>query len=119
GAIRGNLLEEIILEDFVITDSAARPFVSIRRARAQYRIPDFLHERIDLASLALEQPVIVLSKLPGPDSLWNFQRIFPPSGKSDTTRGFGSWISMSNVRLTDGRITVRLPWEPSDTLGEA
>lgn len=119
GAIRGNLLEGIVLEDFVITDSAGQPFVSIRRARAQYHIPDLLHKRIDLASLALEQPVIVLSKLPGPDSLWNFQRIFPPSGKSDTTRGFGSWISMSNVRLTDGRVTVRLPWEPSDTLSEA
>jgi len=119
GAIRGNLLREIILEDFTITDSAGRPFVSIRRARAQYEIADFLHQRIDLGSLALEQPAIVLSKLPGPDSLWNFQRIFPPTGESDTTRGFGSWISMSNVRLTDGHITVRMPWSPSDTLTAA
>ncbi|HEU4584490.1 MAG TPA: hypothetical protein VFR95_02025, partial [Gemmatimonadaceae bacterium] len=119
GAIRGNLLEGLILEDFVITDSAGRPFVSVQRARAQYRIPDLLHKRIDLASLALEQPVIVLSKLPGADSLWNFQRIFPPSGKSDTTRGFGSWISLNNVRLTDGHLTVRMPWSPSDTLTAA
>ncbi len=119
GAIRGNLLNEIILEDFVITDSAGRPFVSIQRARAQYDVADFLHERIDLTSLALEQPAIVLSKLPGPDSLWNFQRIFPPSGKSEATRGFGSWISMRNVRLTNGHITVRLPWSPSDTLAPA
>jgi translocation and assembly module TamB len=119
GAIRGNLLNEIILEDFVITDSAGRPFVSIQRARAQYDVADFLRTRIDLTSLALEQPAIVLSKLPGPDSLWNFQRIFPPSGKSATTRGFGSWISMRNVRLTNGHITVRLPWSPSDTLAPA
>ncbi len=116
GAIRGNLLNEIILQDFVITDSAGRPFVSIQRARAQYRVSDFLHQRIDLTSLALEQPVVVLSRLPGADSLWNFQRIFPPSGTSDTTRGFGSWISIDNARLTDGRITVRLPWSPADTL---
>jgi translocation and assembly module TamB len=119
GAIRGNLLEEIILEDLVITDSAGRPFVAIQRARAQYDIPDLLRQHIDLTSLALEQPVIVLSKLPGPDSLWNFQRIFPPTGNADTTRGFGSWISMSNVRLTDGRVTVRMPWSPSDTLAPA
>jgi translocation and assembly module TamB len=119
GAIRGNLLEGLVLEDFVITDSAGRPFVSVQRARAQYRILDLLRKRIDLASLALEQPVIVLSKLPGADSLWNFQRIFPPSGKSDTTRGFGSWISLSNVRITDGHITVRMPWSPSDTLAAA
>jgi translocation and assembly module TamB len=119
GAIRGNLLNEIILEDFVITDSAGRPFVSIQRARAQYIISDLLHKRIDLTSLALEEPEIVLSKLPGPDSLWNFQRIFPPTGKSDTTRGFGSWISMDNVRLTNGHVTVRLPWSPSDTLAPA
>lgn len=119
GAIRGNLLDEIILVDFVITDSAGRPFVSVQRARAQYDVSDFLHQRIDLNSLALEQPVIVLSKLPGPDSLWNFERIFPSTGNADTTRGFGSWISMSNVRLTDGRVTVRLPWTPSDTLTTA
>ncbi len=116
GAIRGNLLEEVILVDLSITDSAGRPFVSVRRARAQYNIADLLHKRIDLTSLALEQPVVVLSKLPGTDSLWNFQRIFPPTGKSDTTRGFGSWISADNVRLTDGQMTVRLPWKPSDTL---
>ena len=119
GAIRGNLLDEIILVDFVITDSAGRPFLSVQRARAQYDISDFLHQRIDLNSLALEQPVIVLSKLPGPDSLWNFQHIFPPTGKADTTLGFGSWISMDNIRLTDGRVTVRLPWSPSDTLTAA
>ena len=116
GAIRGNLLEEVILVDFSITDSAGRPFVSIGRARAQYNISDLLHKRLDLSSLALEQPVIVLSKLPGTDSLWNFQRIFPPTGTADTSRGFGSWISADNVRLTDGQITVRLPWKPSDTL---
>lgn len=119
GAIHGNLLEEIILEDLVITDSAGRPFLAVQRARAQYDIPDLLRKHIDLASLALEQPVIVLSKLPGSDSLWNFERIFPPSGTKDTTLGFGSWISMSNVRLTDGRVTVRMPWSPSDTLTAA
>ncbi|HEY9480177.1 MAG TPA: hypothetical protein VIP79_08800, partial [Gemmatimonadaceae bacterium] len=119
GTIQGNLLEEVILVDLSITDSAGRPFVSIRRARAQYRISDLLRQRIGLTSLALEQPVIVLSKLPGPDSLWNFQRIFPPTGAADTSRGLGSWITANNVRLTNGRITVRLPWSPSDTLSAA
>ena len=119
GAIRGNLLEEIILEDFAITDSAGRPFVSAQRARAQYRVADFLRKRIDLTSLALERPEVTLSREPGGDSLWNFQHIFPPSGATDTTRGFGSWISIENVRLTDGHVTVRLPWSPADTLAPA
>jgi hypothetical protein len=119
GAIRGNLLNELILVDFTITDSAGRPFVNIRRARAQYRVADLLHKCIALTSLALEQPVIALSKLPGPDSLWNFQRIFPATGPADTTRGFGSWITANNMRLTDGRVTVSLPWSPSDTLTAA
>ena len=119
GAIRGNLLNEVILVDFSITDSAGGPFLSVNRARAQYRIADLIHQRIDLASLALEQPVIVLSKPPGAGGVWNFERIFPPTGTADTTRGFGSWISASNVCITDGRVTVRLPWSPSDTLTAA
>ena len=119
GAIRGNLLNEVILVDLSITDSAGQPFVNVNRARAQYRVSDLLHKRINLISLALEQPVIVLNKAPGADSAWNFERIFPPTESSDTTRGFGSWITASNVRLTDGRVTVRLPWSPSDTLSTA
>ena len=47
GTIQGNLLEEVILVDLSITDSAGRPFVSIRRARAQYRISDLLRQRIE------------------------------------------------------------------------
>ncbi|HEY9515352.1 MAG TPA: translocation/assembly module TamB domain-containing protein, partial [Gemmatimonadaceae bacterium] len=117
GKIRGNLLNEVILVDFSITDSAGRPFVSMERARAQYRLGDFLHKRIGLTSLALERPVITLDKPPGGE--WNFQRIFPPTAEADTARGFGSWITANNVRITHGRVIVRTPWSPSDTLSDA
>jgi translocation and assembly module TamB len=117
GKIGGNLLKGVILTDLSITDSAGNPFFSVERARAQYDLPALFDKRIVLASLALERPVIVLDQPPGGE--WNYERIFPSTGAKSTTPGFGSWITLNNVRITDGRLTVRTPWAPADSLAPA
>lgn len=114
GPIRGNLLQRAIITDLTITDSAGNPFLSVARARVQYDLWALLSKRVTLTSLALERPVVVLDHPPGGE--WNFARLFPSSGPADTARGFGSWITIDNVRITDGRIVVRTPWTASDSL---
>lgn len=118
GRIEGNLLSGIVFSDLSITDSAGAPFLAVDRARAQYSLRTFLSKRIVLSSLALEHPVVVLNHPPGGE--WNFERIFPSKPKTpNQPPGFGSWITLNNVRITDGRVVVRMPWHPSDSLSRA
>ncbi|HEX6535471.1 MAG TPA: translocation/assembly module TamB domain-containing protein [Gemmatimonadaceae bacterium] len=118
GNVRGNLLSGIVLSDLSITDSAGNPFLAVDRARAQYAVRTFLSKKIVLTSLALEHPVVVLNHPPGGE--WNFERIFPTKPKQpNQPPGFGSWITLDNVRITDGRVVVRMPWAPSDSLRAA
>lgn len=119
GAIEGNLLGGAILRDLVILDSAGAPFVSVERASVRYSVRDLLGRRIALDDVTLVRPIIILDRPPGGD--WNYERIFAGDDESapDTTLGFGDWISLTDVTVTNGHVVVRIPWEPDDELGPA
>lgn len=116
GHVSGNLLNGMTLDDVSITDSAGKPFIKVDTVDAGYGLGSLIHKHIDLTNVRLVHPVIVLDRQPG--GKWNWDRIFP----RDTTQhpstgpGFGSWITLTNVRVVDGRVTMRSPWKPSDTL---
>ncbi|MFL5577216.1 MAG: translocation/assembly module TamB domain-containing protein [Gemmatimonadaceae bacterium] len=116
GRVSGNLLTGLVIDDMSITDSAGAPFFAAERASARYALRPFLSKRVYLDDVRLVRPVIVLDRPPG--GKWNFMRIFP----GDTTKlastgpGWGSWLRLTNVELTDGHVVVRTPWTPSDTL---
>jgi translocation and assembly module TamB len=116
GGLRGDLLHGVVLADVSITDSSGAPFVSVRRAEVHYSIADLLHKHLDFHDVVLDHPVVVLTQSAG--GVWNYARVFPRSGTpSDTSqRGFGSWITMTNVRMLDGDVTVRMPWRPDSSL---
>jgi translocation and assembly module TamB len=116
GGLHGDLLHDVVLSDLSIADSSGAPFVSARRAEVHYSIADLLHKHLEFHDVVLDHPVVVLSQRP--NGVWNYARIFPSSGApSDTSeRGFGSWIAMTNVRVLDGDITVRMPWRPDSAL---
>ncbi|MEJ7810783.1 MAG: translocation/assembly module TamB domain-containing protein [Gemmatimonadaceae bacterium] len=117
GGLDGNLLHGITLSDVSITDSSGAPFLTAQAVSTRYVLGDFLKKRIVLSDLRLVRPVIVLDRPPG-GADWNYARIFPSDtlGPKSTTNGFGSWIALNDVSLTDGRIMVRAPWAPSDSL---
>lgn len=119
GRIDGNLLRGITLHDLSITDSAGAPFFSSPLVQARYSIGTFLSKHITLEALGVTKPSVVLDKKPGGD--WNFAKLFATADttKKDTTRGFGSWITLRNVRMSDGHILVRMPWTPGDGLPAA
>ena len=120
GRIYGNLFTGATIESFAITDSAGQPFVAADRVRARYKFLQLLARKIDLTSVELLRPLIVVERPPG--GKWNYQRIFP---SSDTTksrnvrsRGF-PWIVLHDLTLVDGHLVMRTPWKPDTTLSRA
>ncbi|NUS97532.1 MAG: hypothetical protein HOQ11_09000 [Gemmatimonadaceae bacterium] len=116
GSIGGNLLRGTVIKDFAITDSAGAPFIVADEVTARYSLAALTRKKIVITSLTLVRPVVVLDKQPG--GKWNFNRIFPPdtTTKTDTTHGFGSWITLRDVTLKQGKMVVRAPWHPDSTL---
>ncbi|MGI9076385.1 MAG: hypothetical protein ACR2G6_03510 [Gemmatimonadaceae bacterium] len=116
GGIEGNLASGVKLIDVSITDSSGAPLLAADTITAGYRIGDFLDKRIFLHDVRLVRPTVVLSKLSDGD--WNYERIFPGDTTPSPTSapGFGDWIRFDDVAVVEGRLMVRTPWEPSDTL---
>jgi translocation and assembly module TamB len=116
GRIDGNLLTGTTIHDISITDSTGAPFLVADAVKARYSIAALIGKRVTLNDVTVTRPVVVLDR--PPDGKWNFDRIFPrtPSNPADTTHGFGSWISFTNVTVVDGRMIVRSPWHPDTTL---
>lgn len=115
GAVSGDLLDQLVVTDLSITDSSGTPFVSVRRAAAHYRLIDLLHERLALTDVQVDDPIIVLAQ--SQDSEWNYRRIFPePKTPSGPSTGFGSYLTLTNVKIAGGDLTVRSPWRPDPTL---
>ncbi|HJQ19083.1 MAG TPA: translocation/assembly module TamB domain-containing protein [Gemmatimonadaceae bacterium] len=120
GRISGNLLTGATIDAFAIRDSTGQPFVAAERVSARYSILQLITRKIDLRSVTLVRPLIVLDRPPG--GKWNYQRIFPPS---DTTKpqqvrrsGF-PWIVLHDLAVLEGHLIMRTPWKPDTTLSRA
>ena len=120
GKITGNLLTGMTVHDFVITDTAGKPFIAVKRITGEYTIGDFLHRRVWATNVTLEQPVVVLDKQPG--SNWNYKLIFPRDSAPKTSRaGRVDWLDQmrfTNGRIINGTIVVRSPWSPNKRLSK-
>ncbi|MGZ8411851.1 MAG: translocation/assembly module TamB domain-containing protein [Gemmatirosa sp.] len=120
GRISGNLLKGITLHDVAIADSSNNPFFRVDSMSTRYGLRSFVSKKIELSGVSLFRPVIVLDRRPGQP--WNFARIFPSDSTTtdtSTAPGWGDWLVFRDVRLVDGRVTVRVPWAPSDSLTPA
>jgi translocation and assembly module TamB len=116
GRIEGDLLGRFALVDLEIADQPGRPFLKAERITASIAKRSLFSKQILLTELALVRPVIRLSK--PPDGPWNYQRIFASSDTvpGDTIPGFGDWVELRKVTLSDGSIIVQRPWSPDSTL---
>lgn len=116
GRLDGDLLRGIIATDVSITDSSGAPLVTADSLLAGYALPPLLRKRIVLHDVRMVNPLIVLDLPPGGE--WNFARIFPTDTTSppDSTPGWGSWLSLEDVSIVNGRVIARLPWEPDSAL---
>ena len=115
GSVTGNLLKGFTLHDVVITDSAHRPFIKADEMWARYSLTTLRGKRIDFRQVKLVRPIIVLERLPGKNTKWNYDRIFPrdtTTSRGPRKTGWGTWIRFSDVTVVEGDLTVRSPWEP-------
>jgi len=119
GRIEGNLTSGVKLIDVSITDSSGAPFVAVDTVIAGYRIGNFIDKKVFLHDVRLVRPTVILSKLSDGD--WNYERIFPGDTTPSPTSapGFGAWIRFDDVAVVEGRLMVRTPWQPNDTLAAA
>ena len=119
GRIEGNLLTGMVAHDISITDSAGNPFLVADEVRSRYGVFSLLSKHIVLTDLTLTRPVVVLDR--PPNGKWNYSRIFARADTlpKDSTPGWGSWVDFKNVKIIDGRMTVRAPWHADTSLTAA
>src|SRR5690242_14789883 len=120
GKLTGNLLTGLTVHDLSITDSSGTPFIAAQEVSARYALgPLLIAKKIWLQDVRLVRPLIVLDRPPG--GKWNYQRIFvsDTTAQQSTAPGFGSWIKLENVKVTDGDLVVRTPWTPGANLSPA
>ncbi|MGI9091331.1 MAG: translocation/assembly module TamB domain-containing protein [Gemmatimonadaceae bacterium] len=117
GGVSGSLVNGATFSDIAITDSSGAPFIRADSVTASYSLSDLLHKRIYLDGVRLVHPVIVISRKTG--GAWNYDRIFP----RDTVKhvpapppSLGSWVTLRNLTVINGHVTVKSPWVPPDTL---
>jgi translocation and assembly module TamB len=119
GRVSGNLLRGITIESVSITDSSGVPFLVADSITTRYGLGGLLKKRLDLAGLRLIRPVVIIDKPPG--GTWNYKRIFPgdTTAKDTTKLGWGHWVVFHDMTVVDGRVVVRRPWSPKDSLSPA
>ena len=116
GGLDGDLLRGLVATDVRIADSAGAPLVTADSLVVGYALSPLLRKHIVLRDVRLVNPLVVLD-LP-PNGEWNFARIFPTdtTAPPNTMPGWGSWLRVEDLAVANGRVIVRLPWEPDSTL---
>ncbi|GJG87780.1 hypothetical protein tb265_29610 [Gemmatimonadetes bacterium T265] len=116
GRLSGNLLHGATVHDVAITDSAGAPFFAADSAHVRYALSPFLSKKIILDSLTVWHADVTLDRKPG--RAWNWAQIFPTDSTKppSNTPGFGDYVVLRNARLVDGRVAVRTPFAPPDSV---
>ncbi|HEX6052123.1 MAG TPA: AsmA family protein, partial [Gemmatimonadaceae bacterium] len=114
GRVSGDLPNEVVLHDVTLVDSAGSPVFAVKRLGARVNVLQLFSKRIDISSMTLEQPRLVLRHRRG--GAWNVARVFAREDRDATAsggRGFGHWVRIADARVSDGEVIVRMPW-PAD-----
>ncbi|MEW5928441.1 MAG: hypothetical protein AB1941_13315 [Gemmatimonadota bacterium] len=110
----GNLLTGAKLYGVSLRDETGEPFVLADSAFLDYDLRTLATPRIHIERAVLYSPEIYVYQLPG-DTLWNYQKLFPPGEKPGPQR----YTLVDRAWLIDADVRVRLPWEPVDTAPRA
>lgn len=108
--IDGNLLTGAMLYGVSLRDSTGAALVVADSAFLDYDLRTLATPRIHIERAVLYDPEVYVYQLPG-DTLWNYQKLFPPS----ETPGQQRYTLIDRARVVDAEVRVQLPWEPVDT----
>ncbi|HEV8149387.1 MAG TPA: translocation/assembly module TamB domain-containing protein [Gemmatimonadales bacterium] len=114
GAIRGGWVTGFALDSVVIRDTAGVPLLSASHVEVRYRLANFLAGRVVLSGVRVTRPELQLIK--HRSGRLNFEEIFRlGEGKG----GASPLIELHDLSVNDGRVTIRLPWNPDGRLRSA
>ncbi|MCX5760551.1 MAG: hypothetical protein NTW72_03425 [Gemmatimonadetes bacterium] len=115
GTLSGSFLTELAIDSLEFREPNDSLFFATGPVRFTYDPRDIVDGVIFLRSLDVQRPVVRLQRR---HDAWNYQSIFPSGGSAagGPRRGFGSRISLTNVRVRGGEVRVALPWGPADSL---
>lgn len=111
----GNLLLGARLYGVSLTGPEGEPFITSDSAFVEYNLRTLAGGDVALRRIVLYHPDVVVRQLPG-DSLWNFEKIFPPTPGPSTRR---SALLLESAKAIDARVLVEMPWEPDTTASAA
>lgn len=119
GRVNRLALTGLELDSFAIRGPDDSILVSTGRVRLEYNPRDLSDFRLHLKNVEVEHPIIRLRQHVEGD--WNFQRIFRSKDDRPATpelpgRGFGDYVILDSVTVTDGTFLLTRPWEPDDSL---
>ncbi|MBI2408894.1 MAG: hypothetical protein HYV19_11380, partial [Gemmatimonadetes bacterium] len=114
GALGGSFFTGLTIDSLEFREPNDSLFLATGPVRRTYDPRDIADGVIALRSLDVQRPFVRLQRR---HDKWNYRSIFP-EGKPSTgpRRGFGSRISLTNVRIRGGEVRLALPWTPDDTL---
>ncbi|HEV2146784.1 MAG TPA: hypothetical protein VGR37_05165 [Longimicrobiaceae bacterium] len=110
----GNLLTGAKLYGVALRDASGEPLVLADSAYLDYDLRTLTTPRIHIERAILYSPEIYVYRLPG-DTLWNYQKIFPPGEKPGPQR----YTLIDRARLVYADVRVQLPWEPVEATPRA
>ena len=115
GALSGNFLTDLTIDSLELREPNDSLFLATGPVHVTFDPRDIVDGVIFLRSLDVQHPFMRLQRR---HDAWNYQAIFPSRGASATgpRRGFGSRISLTNVRVRGGEVRMALPWTPADSL---
>ena len=111
GAISGSFLYDLTLEDLVVRDTSGELLLDLPRVRVSYRLPNLIAGQVVLSAMQLERPTIQLIK--HRNGRMNYEEVLG-IGKG-SKGGKSPLVEFYNVRMTEGRLRIALPWNPPKT----
>jgi hypothetical protein len=108
GRLEGNVLTGARLYQVELVDEDGEHLLSADSAYLEYRVPTFLGGDVVIRRLALYQPRLTLTRLPG-DTLWNYQRVLLDT-LPDPDRPPRATL-IERMRLVDAAVFVAMEWQ--------
>jgi translocation and assembly module TamB len=110
--IEGNFFRTLALDSLEVRDTSGALLALFPRVEARWQLRNLVRGRILLEELRLERPRLHLVQHRG--GRMNYQEVLrsgesPPGGR-------GPLVEFRNVRIDDGIVTIRTPWNPPGQL---
>ena len=114
GALGGSFLTGLTIDSLEFREPNDSIFLVTGPLRVTYDPRDIVDGVIFLRSLDVQRPFLRIQRR---HDEWSYRSIFPAGpDRVGPSRGFGSRISLANVRVRGGEVHLTLPWTPDDSL---